>query len=68
MNIFWSIVLLASAVFMIASVYFFGNALVTEHHPEKWYGASAVCLLIAAALTFVQVKKRPGLRGTHAHH
>jgi hypothetical protein len=64
MNVLWSVVLFASLAFSIAVPLFFGHGLIA--HENKWFGMAAVCLLIAAALMFVQVRFRRD-RG-HVHH
>ena len=57
MSFVWSIVLFASLVFAVAGPLFFGHALVEGG--STWYGAAAACLLIAAALFFIQKRFRP---------
>ena len=56
MKFIWSIVLLASVIFAVAGPIFFGHALVAGD--GSWFGAAAVCLVIAAALFFVQKRFR----------
>ena len=60
----WSIVLLASIILAVATPLFFGHALVAGD--AKWFGAAAVCLLLAAVLFFVQ--KRFRADDAHVHH
>ena len=64
MNVLWSLVLLATVAFSIAVPLFFGHGLIA--HDNKWFMLAAVCLLIAGALMFVQVRFRRD-RG-HVHH
>lgn len=64
MNVLWSLVLLASLIFSIGVPLFFGHGLIA--HDSKWFVLSAICLLIAGALMFVQVRFRKD-RG-HVHH
>ena len=64
MNVLWSLVLFASLVFSIAVPLFFGHGLIA--HDSKWFVLAAVCLLIAAALMFVQVRFRKDRE--HVHH
>lgn len=60
----WSVVLLASVVFAVASPIFFGHALV--EHESRWFGLSAMCLAIAAVLFFIQ--KRYRVDDVHTRH
>ena len=57
MPFLWSIVLLVSLIFAIAGPLFFGHGLVEGE--TTWYGAAAVCVLIAAVLFLVQKRFRP---------
>jgi LPXTG-motif cell wall-anchored protein len=64
MNVLWSLVLLASVAFSIAVPLFFGHALIA--HDNKWFMLAGLCLLIAGALMFVQVRFRRDRE--HVHH
>jgi hypothetical protein len=48
-------VLLLATVLAICTVYFFGHAL-SVHDKAKWFGASAVCLLLSVGLFYSIVK------------
>ena len=63
MNFVWSIVLLLSLGFAVAGPLFFGHALIA--HDSRWFGASAVCVAIAAGLVFIQARFRPDRRTSH---
>jgi hypothetical protein len=54
-KVIWSIILLVALVLSICTVYFFGHAL-SVHDKAKWFGMSAVCMLIAVGLIFAIVK------------
>jgi hypothetical protein len=64
MKFLWSIVLLASVVFTAATALFFGHGLIDREGP--WFIVAAVCLLIGAALIWVQSKFRGDVY--HAPH
>ncbi len=55
MKVIWSIILLAGVTFSIASAYFFGHAL-SVHEKAKWFGFSAICLVVSIALLFAVVR------------
>ena len=55
MKVLWSIVLLVAVSLAICCVYFLGHGL-SVHEKGKWFGLSALCGLLAAALIFVVVK------------
>jgi hypothetical protein len=63
MKFLWSVVLLVSVIFAMAVPLFFGHGLVG--HGGPWFLAAAVCLAIAAALFFLQVRMRPDDGGAH---
>ena len=56
MKFIWSVVLLASILFAAMVPLFFGHGLAA--HETKFFGYAAVCLLITAALFFVQTRNR----------
>ena len=64
MKVVWSIVLLVSLIFAVAVPLFVGHGLV--EHGGPWFVLAAVCLVIAAALFFVQVRFRRD--PDHTHH
>lgn len=55
MKVVWSLILLAGVSFAIACAYFFGHAL-SVHEKGKWFGLSAVSLVISVALLFAVVR------------
>ncbi|MGQ0562925.1 MAG: hypothetical protein ACT443_13750 [Gemmatimonadota bacterium] len=63
MKFLWSIVLLASVVFAMAVPIFFGHGLV--EHGGPWFALAGVCLLVALALFFIQVRFRPDGQAQH---
>lgn len=67
MKVIWSIILLAGVAMTIASAYFFGHAL-SVHEKAKWFGLSAICLIISVALLFAVVRfDRHTPDATHHH-
>lgn len=57
MKFLWSVLLLVSLIFAMAVPLFFGHGLI--EHGGPWFLAAGVCLVIAAALFFIQVRMRP---------
>ena len=67
MKVVWSIILLAGVSLAIASAYFFGYAL-SVHEKGKWFGLSAICLLLSIGLLFAVVRlDRHTPDATHRH-
>lgn len=64
MKVIWSIVLLVSLCFAVAVPLFAGHWLVERHGPALII--SLVCLAIATALFYVQIKYNRD--SDHAHH
>ncbi|MGQ0816283.1 MAG: hypothetical protein ACT4O1_17780 [Gemmatimonadota bacterium] len=56
MKVIWSIILLASLVLAVAVPVFFGHGLIA--HGGPWFMLAGACLVIAAALFFVQIRFR----------
>jgi uncharacterized membrane protein YhdT len=66
-KVIWSVILLAAVVLAIASAYFFGHAL-SVHEKAKWFGFSAICLVLSVALLFAIVRfDRHTPDATHHH-
>lgn len=67
MKFLWTVVLLVSVAFAMATPIFFGHGLVSGEHGRdtRWFLYAAVCLAIAAALFFLQVRMRPDDGPTH---
>lgn len=57
MKFIWSVILLASVVFSVATALFFGHGLIDHEGP--WFVVAGACLLIGAALIWVQARFRP---------
>ena len=68
MKFLWSVVLLVSVAFAMATPIFFGHGLVSGEHGRdtRYFMYAAVTLAIAAALFFLQVRMRPDR--DHTHH
>jgi hypothetical protein len=67
MKFIWTVVLLASVAFAMATPIFFGHGLVSGEHGRdtRFFMYAAICLAIAATLFFVQVRMRPDRDPTH---
>ena len=67
MKFLWSVMLLVSVIFAMAVPMFFGHALVSGEHGRdtRFFLYAAICLAIAAALFFLQVRKRPDDGSAH---
>lgn len=67
MKVIWSIILLLGISLAIAGAYFFGHAL-SVHEKVKWFGLSAVCLVLSVLILFVVVRfDRHTPNATHHH-
>lgn len=55
MKFIWTVVLLASILVSAMVPLFFGHGLAA--HEPKWFAYSGVCLLVAAVLLFVQIRR-----------
>jgi hypothetical protein len=67
MKFIWSVVLLASVAFAMATPIFFGHGLVSGEHGRdtRFFLYAAITFAIAATLFFVQVRMRPDRDPSH---
>ena len=67
MKFLWSVVLLVSVIFAMATPIFFGHGLVSGEHGRdtRFFMYAAICAAIAAGLFFMQVRMRPDRDPAH---